>query len=258
VKAEECNVQKAKVYTAMALEHEPSLIASNFSTKALLDREVLLVQSMECSLLVFSAHTELSRILLDMKKDPDIAKAAFGAEGKADLCQAAWSLVCDAHCSHVCVIAAPSAIALACAVLAAHLVKVGSIVIDLLLMGMSNAVLSRSSFPAVPFVVLASVTSQASTARDSLGLSVHRLSCTVCLLWDVSAWCVLQVECFRWLCGVHHDGDELFRIMNVITTTLARPDMSPDDIAWRMRNLGTVSRQKMLSSLVHCELACST
>jgi hypothetical protein len=124
VKAEECNVQKAKVYTAMALEHDPSLIASGFSTKALLDREVLLVQSMECSLLVFSAHTDLAQILLDMKEDPGIAKAAFGSDGGSELSRAAWSLVCDAHCTHACLIASPSDIALACAVLAAHLVKV--------------------------------------------------------------------------------------------------------------------------------------
>ena len=44
VKVDENNIQKAKAYTALALEHQPSLIHAGFNTKMLLDTEVLLMQ----------------------------------------------------------------------------------------------------------------------------------------------------------------------------------------------------------------------
>jgi hypothetical protein len=47
-KVDENNVQKAKVYTALALEHDPSLMHAAFNTKALLDHEVLLLQARAC------------------------------------------------------------------------------------------------------------------------------------------------------------------------------------------------------------------
>jgi chloramphenicol 3-O-phosphotransferase len=47
-----------------------------------------------------------------------------------------------------------------------------------------------------------------------------------------------QVDCSRWLRGVHHDGDALFGIMSIIAAMHDHDDLSADDVLWQLRNLG--------------------
>jgi hypothetical protein len=127
VKFNENNIQKAKAYTALALEHDPSLI-DTFSTKVLLDHEVLLMQAFDCQLLIFSVHTELPTLLLDMKRIPALAKIVFedkvGADGVPLLSSASWSVACDAHCCGACLLEPPFTVALACIIIGAKVLKV--------------------------------------------------------------------------------------------------------------------------------------
>lgn len=130
VKVDENNVQKAKAYTALALEHDPSLIHANFSTKALLDHEVLLMQALDCQLLLFSVHPDVADLLAALKRHPDCGAAAFehsanlDKQGRPKVSQCAWSVACDVCCSRACLMEAPSSIALACVLLAAEMVQV--------------------------------------------------------------------------------------------------------------------------------------
>ena len=130
VKVDENNVQKAKAYTALALEHDPSLIHANFSTKALLDHEVLLMQAFECELLLFSVHPDLAELLADLKRHPQVGAAAFpdtahrDTQARPRVSQCAWSIACDAYCSRGCLMESPPSVALACVVLAAQLLQV--------------------------------------------------------------------------------------------------------------------------------------
>lgn len=156
-----------KLALQMALKHDPSLLASGFTTKILLEREVQLLAGLDCRLLVFSAHTELARILRDLRaalSAPSTTRAAWSS-----LRDTAWGLVCDAHCAPICVVATPSAIALACVVLAAQLA---------------------------------------------------------------------EVECVEWLACVRHDGDELLAVMTAVHELHERPELTAEDVAARMRDLG--------------------
>ena len=121
-------MQKAKVYTALALEHDPSLLHAGFNTKMLLDHEVLLMQAFECRMLLFSAHTDLAALLHDLAASGAAAAAASGggSDGDAPLSRRAWSVVCDAYCTRACLLEPPSTVALACLVLAAKLLEVRS------------------------------------------------------------------------------------------------------------------------------------
>jgi hypothetical protein len=132
VKVEENNVQKAKVYTALALEHDPSLIHAAFNTKTLLDTELLLMQAFDCQLLLFSVHSELGLLLQDMMRHSSLAlrRVAFeeriDVEGHPEISQYAWNVACDVYCSPACLMESPGTIALACVVLAAKLLQVCS------------------------------------------------------------------------------------------------------------------------------------
>jgi hypothetical protein len=120
VKVDENNVQKAKVYTALALEHDPSLLHAAFTTKLLLDHEVLLMQAFNCHLLFFSAHTDLANLLDNFRRSQAISSSSSADE----LGVRAWNVVCDAYCTRICLMEPPSTIALAALVLAAKLLKV--------------------------------------------------------------------------------------------------------------------------------------
>jgi hypothetical protein len=124
VKVEENNVQKAKVYTALALEHDPSLIHAGFNTKLLLDHEVLLMQAFNCHLLLFSAHTDLAGLLDNLKQSKTVPESAFTSSSSNELSPRAWNVVCDAYCTRICLMEPPSTIALASLLLAAKLLEV--------------------------------------------------------------------------------------------------------------------------------------
>lgn len=129
VKAEENNVQKAKVYTALALEHDGSLQHAAFTTKMLLDTELVLMHAFDCHLLVFSAHTELGLLLADIKEHhAALRKVVFeervDQQGQPLLSRTAWSVTCDAHCSSACLSEPPACVALASLILAAKLEQV--------------------------------------------------------------------------------------------------------------------------------------
>jgi hypothetical protein len=129
VKVNENNIQKSKTYTALALEHDPSLLEL-FTTKVLLDNEVLLMQALDCDLLVYSAHTDTVPLLNSMKRYDGIRKAVFeqhvDANGKPLLAKHAWSAICEAYTSGVCNIEPPSTVAAACLLLAAKALGVRS------------------------------------------------------------------------------------------------------------------------------------
>lgn len=121
---DENNVQKAKVYTALALEHDPSLIHAAFNTKMLLDHEVLLMQAFACRMLLFSAHTDLAALLGDLHAASVVPATATGGDGDAPLSRRAWSVVCDAYCTRACLLEPPSTVALASLLLAAKVLEV--------------------------------------------------------------------------------------------------------------------------------------
>lgn len=127
VKVNENNIQKSKFYTAFAINHDQSLVGT-FTTKMLLDNEVLLLQALDCNLLTFSAHSDLPPILHDMKKHKTMRKAVFednlDSNHKPLLAQHAWSAVCDAYCCGAGNVEPPCTIAIACVVLAANFLKV--------------------------------------------------------------------------------------------------------------------------------------
>lgn len=112
----ENNIQKSKTYTALALEHDPSLL-DVFTTKMLLDNEVLLLQALECDLLVFSAHTDTVPLLDSIKNFEAMNKAVFEEhvddDGKPVLGRLSWSVINDAYTCGVCNIEAPCVVAVA-------------------------------------------------------------------------------------------------------------------------------------------------
>lgn len=129
MKVNENNIQKSKFYTAFAINHDQSLVGT-FTTKMLLDNEVLLLQALDCNLLTFAAHSDLPPILSDMKKCKLMRKAVFedhvDGNGHPLLAQHAWSAVSDAYCCGAGNIEPPSTVAMACVFLAANFLKVWS------------------------------------------------------------------------------------------------------------------------------------
>lgn len=129
VKVNENNIQKSKFYTAFAINHDQSLVGT-FTTKMLLDNEVLLLQALDCNLLTFSAHSDLPPILNNMKEHKAMRKAVF--EDHVDssknplLARHAWSAVSDAYCCGAANVEPPITVALACVFLAANFLKVRS------------------------------------------------------------------------------------------------------------------------------------
>lgn len=127
VKVNENNIQKSKTYTALALEHDPSLL-DIFTTKVLLDNEVLLLQALDCDLLVFSAHTDTIPLLETMKHFEGMNKAVYEQHvddaGKPVLGRIAWSVINDAYTCGVCNIEAPSTVAISCLLMAGKYLKV--------------------------------------------------------------------------------------------------------------------------------------
>jgi hypothetical protein len=117
----ENNIQKAKIYTALALEHDPSLL-DIFTTKMLLDNEVLLLQALECDLLVFSAHMDTVPLLESMKECEAMRKAVYednvDSSGKPAIGRLTWSIINEAYICGVCNIADPSTVAIASLLLA--------------------------------------------------------------------------------------------------------------------------------------------
>lgn len=123
VKVNENNIQKSKTYTALALEHDPSLL-DIFTTKMLLDNEVLLLQALDCDLLIYSAHTDTVPLLETMKHFEGMNKAVYeehvDANGKPVLARHAWSIINEAYTCGVCNIEAPSTVACASLLLAGN------------------------------------------------------------------------------------------------------------------------------------------
>jgi hypothetical protein len=88
----------------------------------LLDNEVLLLQALECDLLVFSAHTDTVPLLETMKDFEGMKKAVYeehvDSSGKPVIGRLAWSIINDAYICGVCNIEDPSTVALASLLLA--------------------------------------------------------------------------------------------------------------------------------------------
>ena len=84
----------------------------------LLDNEVLLLQALDCDLLVFSAHTDTVPLLDSIKEFEGMNKAVneehVDAEGKPVLARIAWNVINDAYMCGVCNIEAPCNVAMAC------------------------------------------------------------------------------------------------------------------------------------------------
>lgn len=94
----------------------------------LLDNEVLLLQALDCDLLVFSAHTDTVPLLETMKHFEGMNKAVYEEHvddsGTPVLGRLAWSVINEAYTCGVCNIEAPCVVAIACLLMAGKTVGV--------------------------------------------------------------------------------------------------------------------------------------